>query len=443
MSSNLTFSKSKFLQALRSSASSQFYGAAVNDNLSGKQNESLASIKARQDMGHKIGELAHSYFPDGIEVPEQYKNIPLAEEQTRDLIAAGEDTLFEATAIHPENGAYCRIDVLKRVEGTDKWDMIEVKSSTKPKPEHIDDLAFQRYVFEAAGYKIRNSGVLHVNSSYMADETLEAKEFFILADVTERVQKRMSAIEPKLIEFIAQETGEQHIDKAALTKFLDQVEYPLYFLDYEAVMNGIPLYEFTRPYQQIPFQFSLHIQQEPGGELQHVSFIHKERTDPRKALAQALVENCGDSGSVVVFFEKFEATRNKEMARDFPEFADGLKGINARMIDIFEPFQKRWLYDPAQGTSASLKVLLPTFTDISYDDMAIANGQQALNEYMAFVTGHKDDPAELVELWEGLEVYCEQDTYAMVALLDVLYDKAEYGLEQKCLLYPDAEFNNG
>lgn len=440
MSIKPIFSKSKFLKALKSSPSYQF-GGAVNDNFPDPKPESAASIKARQEMGNKIGEMAHDYFDGGIEVPEQFKDIPLAEEQTRDLIAAGEDILFEATAINPINGAFCRIDVLKRVEGSDEWDMIEVKSSTKAKPEHIDDLAFQRYVFESAGYKIRNSGVLHINSSYVAQADLDPKQFFTLSDVTDRVEKKLAGIAPKVAEYIAHETGEQAIDKEALTKFLDDVEYPVYFLDYEAVANAIPLYEGTKPYQQVPFQFSLHVQQEPDGELEHISFLHKDRTDPRRAFAEALVNSCGDSGSVVVYYQGFEGARNKELAKDYPDLAAGLKSINDRMVDIYEPFQKRWLYDPAQMGGTSIKVVLPTFTDISYEGMDIANGEQALNEYRAFAAGLITDEDELETLWQGLERYCEQDTYAMVALLDVLYDKAEYSIDRKCLLYPDAEIS--
>lgn len=440
MSINPIFSKSKFLKALKSSTSYQF-GGAVNDNFLESKPESAASIKARQEMGNKIGALAHDYFDSGIEVPEQFKDIPLAEEQTRDLIAAGENTLFEATAINPNNGSFCRIDVLQRVEGRDEWDMIEVKSSTKAKPEHIDDLAFQRYVFEAAGYKIRKSGVLHINSAYVAEVDLDPKQFFTLSDVTDRVEKRLTTIAPKVAEFIAHETGEQAIDKEALTKFLDDVEYPIYFLDYEAVANAIPLYEGTKPYQQVPFQFSLHVQQEPDGELEHISFLHKDRTDPRRAFAEALVSSCGDSGSVVVYYQGFEGARNKELAKDYPDLAAGLKSINERMIDIYEPFKKRWLYDPAQMGGTSIKVVLPTFTNISYEGMDIGNGEQALNEYRAFVAGLINYEAELEALWEGLEIYCEQDTYAMVALLDVLYEKAEYVLDRKCLLYPDAELS--
>ncbi len=424
MSKKLTLSKSQFMQGLKQPLAPVFQNAA-NDNGEKKAAvESEASKKARREMGDKIGQLAHDYFPGGIEVPSDHTDIPLCEEQTQDLIAGGEDIIFEATAINPKDGSYAMLDVLRKVDGTDEWDMIEVKSSTKVKPEHLEDLAFQRNVFEAAGYKIRNCYLMHVDRDYVSGEEIDPQGLFKLEDVTKKVASKQPYIATKTAELIAHKTGKPNVDVAALTEFVDQIEYPIYYLDYESVMSGVPLYEGTSPYQQVPFQFSLHVQEEPGGELTHISFLHKKTSDPRRDFAEALVNTCGDEGSVIVYFKNFEASRNEELAQAFPDLAADLRAINDRMVDIFVPFQKRWLYDPVQNGSASLKTVLPTYTDISYDDMDIGNGEQALQEYLAFVTGHKTDPQELQELWDGLEEYCGQDTYAMVMLLDVLYEKA-------------------
>lgn len=421
----LTISKTAYMSALKSRSRGAFQKAASNDNGTGNKND--LSAQMHRESGTKIGELAHDYFPEGIEIPEDYRNTFGAESSTRDLIAAGETVLFEAAAIHPDSGAFCRLDVLRKVAGSkNEWDMIEVKSSTKAKPEHIDDAAFQRYVFEGAGYKIRNSYIMCLDNTYKMGAKLDPQEFFQLDDVTKRVLTKGRYVEPALREIIAHKNNVQIVEKEGLTKFLDDIEYPIYFLDYEAVMDGVPLYEGTSPYQQVPFQFSLHVQQEPNGPLNHISFLHKERSDPRRDFAEKLVEACGDKGSVVVFYAPYESGRNKELATDFPDLAKGLRAINKRMVDIYEPFKQRLLYDPRQNGSASLKVVLPTYTDISYDGMAISNGEQALNEYKAFAKGMITDPQELDDLWRGLDEYCEQDTYAMVKLLDVLYDKADY-----------------
>lgn len=426
----LTISKTAYMNALKFRNTGTFQNAASNDNDSAGQRD--LSKQLRLDSGNEIGELAKDYFPEGVEIPEDYRNTYGAESSTRDMIAAGETALFEAAAIHPKNGAFCRLDVLRKVEGSEnEWDMIEVKNSTKAKPEHIDDAAFQRYVFEGAGYNIRNSYIMCLDSSYKMGDQLDPQKLFQLEDVTSRVLSKMKTIEPKIREIIAHKNNTVIVEREGLTEFLDGIEYPVYFLDYEAVMDAVPLYEGTGPYQQVPFQFSLHVQEEPNGPLNHISFLHKDRDDPRRDFAEKLIETCGDKGSVVVFYAPYESGRNKELAKDFPEFAKGLNAINDRMIDIYEPFKQRFLYDPRQNGSASLKVVLPTYTDISYDGMSIANGEQALNEYKAFAKGMITDPQELEALWRGLDEYCEQDTYAMVKLLDVLYDKAGYEPELK------------
>ena len=500
-----TLSKSQYVKGLSCPLSLWFYRAAMNQNNPGADTPAKQSNAAREavrEMGEKIGQLAKSRFPGGVEVTAKYSETGKAVQQTQDFIKAGKDVIFEATAVHPTDGSYCRIDILRKVPGTaDEWDMIEVKSSTKVKPAHYDDITFQRHVFEGAGYKIRNCQVMYVDNSYVRKGAVDPHKLLKLQNVNRSVKAREGDIAPNLAELVrivelpqppiddahkkcspgqceskdqcwgnlplysifnvysgkdleavyaktgsyriedipddlkpayqpkraeleAHLSGQPHVDQKALGTFLDGVKYPVYYLDYESVQSAIPLYEGTRPYQQVPFQFSLHVQEQKDGPLTHVGFLHKQTDDPRRAFAEALVTTCGDEGSVIVYFKDFEASRNNELARDFPEYAADLAAINDRMVDIFEPFKQRWLYDPSQNGSVSLKTVLPTYTNITYKNMAIGNGEQALQEYLAFVTGKKKDPAERQALWDGLEEYCKQDTYAMVRLIDVLYEKA-------------------
>src|SRR6185295_10200216 len=114
----------------------------------------------------------------------------------------------------------------------------------------------------------------------------------------------------------------------------------------ETVQSAAPLYDGTNPYRQVPFQFSLHVQAQPGGPLKHTSFLHKKNTDPREAFTKALVKACGTKGSVVVYNMEFESQRNNELGRDFPAYKAQLSAINARMIDQYLPFKNRWLYSP-------------------------------------------------------------------------------------------------
>jgi len=213
--------------------------------------------------------------------------------------------------------------------------------------------------------------------------------------------------------------GETIVDHANISAFLRKIQYPLCFLDYETVMPAIPLFDGTRPFQQIPFQFSMHVQHSPDAELEHHEYLHKERTDPRRSFAERLIELCGSEGTVLVYNQVFEIARNNELARDLPEYAVAIQAINARVLDLLVPFKSRWLYHPNQNGSASIKAVLPAFTDLSYDDLEIGHGGEAMRQYGAFMSGELNESL-WPDLWNDLTEYCKQDTYAMAVLLDVL-----------------------
>lgn len=326
--------------------------------------------------------------------------------------------------------------------------------SSKVKDYHIDDLSFQGHVYEHAGYKIKNFYVLHLNSDYVRGKRLNVKKLFEKRDVTREVRERQDENIAKIPSFLklihqkkepvaetdkrcadcpfagycgyeAEPSDEKsRCDKAALKEWLNKLEYPLYYLDYETVMLPVPEFEGTSPYQQVPFQFSLHIQQEKGGKVEHSGYLHKDRSDPRRALAEALVKQCGKKGSVIVYNAAFERTRNKELAEAFPDLKKQILAINDRMIDQLAPFKKKMLYSKKQDGSASIKRVLPAFTKLSYDNLGIKNGGEATELYAAFLNGVLSE-AETKEMFKNLDIYCGQDTYAMVLLMDVLYQKAK------------------
>lgn len=215
-------------------------------------------------------------------------------------------------------------------------------------------------------------------------------------------------------------SGEVYSEPANIRRFLQGLQYPLYYLDYETIGSAIPLYEGTRPFQAIPFQFSLHVEHSPGAELQHHMFLHKEKTDPRKAFIEDLISSCGTNGSIVAYNQAFEKGINTSLQRDFPVHATAIEDINTRMIDLLVPFKSRWLYHPSQNGSASIKNVLPAFTSLKYDGLGITNGQDASQKYLDFMHG-KLSPVEIEKLWHDLSEYCGLDTLAMKALLDVLF----------------------
>jgi len=226
------------------------------------------------------------------------------------------------------------------------------------------------------------------------------------------------------IEVAAFKQQQVHMDAYRIARFLEKLVYPLYFLDYETIMPAIPLFEGTRPYQQVPFQFSLHVQKIKGGAVAHSEFLHTDLGDPRIGFVRRLVGSCGDTGSVVVYNRAFEAGVNTSLSEAFPAYSEKLSGINNRMIDLLVPFRSRALYHPDMRGSASLKIVLPAFvSDLSYDDLTIADGQTAALMYLKVI---KTDATgeEKESILSDLRRYCAMDTLAEVKLLEVLYHMA-------------------
>jgi hypothetical protein len=212
------------------------------------------------------------------------------------------------------------------------------------------------------------------------------------------------------------------VDKGSIRNFLGTLEYPLYFLDYETIFPALPLFDNSSPYQQIPFQFSLHIQKTPGGKLGHIEFLHTEATDPRPHLAKALIDICGTSGSVVVYNKGFESSRNQELGVAFPQYRAPLEAINSRMVDLLVPFRSRYLYHPKMLGSASIKRVLPAFVPgLNYDGMEISDGDMASRKYQMCLRGMVTEP-DMEKIYRDLRRYCEMDTYAEVKLVEKLYE---------------------
>lgn len=223
----------------------------------------------------------------------------------------------------------------------------------------------------------------------------------------------------KEIDVRSYQQNKTHVDQEKLKQWLDKLKYPLFFLDYESFQSPIPLFNNSSPYQQIPFQFSLHVQESEGGELKHFEFLHQDRSDPRESFIKELIKLCEGEGNVISYYKSFEETRNKELAADFPNYASAILNINERMVDLYKPFSDRLIYSPKQQGSASIKNVLPAFTNLNYQGMEIANGSEAMGIYLDFIKGKKVDEAKMKN---DLLSYCKMDTYAMVELMRVLRD---------------------
>ena len=240
----------------------------------------------------------------------------------------------------------------------------------------------------------------------------------------------------QLIQLQCEKSREPHINKKAIQEFIDKLEYPLYFLDFETYQTAIPLYSGLKPYQQIPFQFSVH-KIDAKGKKTHYSFISAGNKDPRKKFINAIKLKLGKSGSVIVYNQVFEQGRLKELGELFPLDKDNLSNIINRMKDLLIPFRNFDYYDRKQEGSASIKYVLPALTDVSYKGMEIANGGQASIRY-AYIThgkmdGTKAKKEEIKKVRDDLKKYCGLDTEAMIMILNKLNEVVkDSGTQKSC-----------
>lgn len=221
------------------------------------------------------------------------------------------------------------------------------------------------------------------------------------------------------IQIRAERTGEAYVNPQSLKQFLASLEYPLHFFDFETFQTAIPMVQRTRPFQQIPFQFSLHVVKQPKGELQHHSWIWDGTGDPFRIMLESLDKTIQPKGSIVTYNATFEKTRLKEAAERHQDWQKKVKGWTSRIVDLMAPFQQSAVYHPEQHGSNSLKAVLPALTRRSYDGMAIANGGAASQAFVGITFGHTTKK-EKQETLKALERYCGQDTSGLWDILQAL-----------------------
>ena len=214
-----------------------------------------------------------------------------------------------------------------------------------------------------------------------------------------------------------------HIDKDNIKKFLEKITYPIYFLDFESMQSAIPPFDGMKPYQQICFQYSLHIIEHEGGPLLHKEHLGISGEDPRRALAVQLCEDIPKDVCTLVYNKSFECSRLKEMAAWFPDLEDHLINISDNIVDLFEPFPKGYYYLPAMGGSFSIKSVLPALfpNDPSLDYHNLEGGVHNGSEAMTIFPLIKDmESEEQVKTRKALLDYCGLDTFAMVKVWEKL-----------------------
>jgi len=484
-------SKSKFLSGIQ--CHKRLYLEVHHPSLATKPD---VATQAMFDMGTEVGELARRRFPGGKLVTAGYRQTEVALAQTAELLQdLSVPAIFEAAFLH--GGVLIRADVIERaVDGqSGGWRLIEVKSSTKVKDVHLEDLAVQSEVMLGAGLILVSVSLMHINTGYVyRDGPIDLAELFTIQDLSEAVaQRRISvaarltamnhmllsaeapAIEPdrhchtpyecpfwehcttdkpaRWIQYLPgskqvvdqlTELGVATIDEIPvgtklsavqrrvkenvewvsekLGSVLKAVQSPVHHLDFETIMLAVPRFSKTRPYQALPVQWSNHIEQ-ANGELHHEEFLHKDMGDPRKLLAEALLESLGSWGSICVY-SPYERSVIEQLAEALPSLRTALQALVKRIWDL-HPIVRDYYYHPQFDGSYSLKEVLPALVpSLAYDDLTIKEGGHAASEYyrMVFV---ETDWVERATIEEALLRYCARDTLAMVELRRALKEKAE------------------
>ena len=226
-------------------------------------------------------------------------------------------------------------------------------------------------------------------------------------------------LNPKFLEQIDFEINNRNIkiDKEAIKELVNSLKYPLYFIDYETYQDAIPEIEGTKPYQQLPFQYSLHIIREKGGPVEHREFLAEiDDKDFLRHFAESMIKDMPEDGSVIIYNKSFEPARNNEIAKLYPDLKDELDRINNNIIDFMVPFKQRKYYCKEMQGSSSIKYVLPALypddPTLDYHNLTMVhNGTEAPEVFLSLEGKTKE---EQEEIRKHLLEYCELDTYAMV-----------------------------
>ena len=214
---------------------------------------------------------------------------------------------------------------------------------------------------------------------------------------------------------------QEHIDYKAIQKEMESFVFPLYFLDYETFLSAIPLYDGYHAQQQMVFQYSLHKMSSIEDECKHTEYLSTENEEPSRTLTKKLSDEIGTTGTVFVWFKPFEMTRNKELSVLHTDYADFFIDLNDRIYDLGDFINHGYYLHPDFKGSWSIKNVLPVMvSELSYQDMEIGKGDQAMIAWRDMINGDLDE-SEKKKIKEALLKYCQLDTLGMVRIFQKLW----------------------
>ncbi len=449
------------------------------------------SQQALFDQGHEVGIAAQKKFPGGVTITAPYFDTQAAFEQTEDAIQKGATNIYEAT--FSADGVTAKIDILHRESSSHPWQIIEVKSTTSVKEEHLTDVAIQSLVMDGTKHKHKDVFLMHINNQVKAPDlenlftqvsvsaeidslrkTLPTKIEELKAIVSkpetpkteigphcddpyecpfkahcwqhipkqsvfelpaigkkawEYYEKGIIKIaDPKFIPSKSQlrrveavRSGVRWVDSSAIGEALSTWKWPLIYLDFETIAFAIPRYTGTRPYEQIPFQFSCLKQTKPGQKYTEAFYLHDSEKDPRAELIPRLLEALEEKGSIVAYNMGFESGCLERLAAFSPEHSKQLLAAKERLVDPL-PIFRAAVYDSEFSGSFSIKHVAPAIlgADRTYDGMTISDGGAAQRGFLALIGGSQSE-AEREQLTKAMLAYCKKDTVEMLDLVEWLH----------------------
>lgn len=484
----MSLSKSKFTKGLQCHKALWLF-----ENRRELQAPPDAAAISRMQAGDEVGLLAQQLFPGGREIVFDPKNFAGMLSQTAAYIDAGADTLYEAS--FSQDDVFVACDILHHTAAG--WELYEVKSATRVKDYHRDDIAIQYYVLNRAGLKVCKACLIHINTGYVHNAELDIHSLFRIKDVTADTIARQSAIpdalqamktmleggEPDIaigpqcsspfdcnfrdycweevpqqsvfnlynlkgqrkfdlyhqgivtleqlpenmdlnatqrLQMTAHKTRAPVINRQVIESFLGQIESPVYYLDFETFAHAMPRFKQQRPYEKVPFQYSLHV--DDGDHLIHTEFLADHHVDPRRTLAEKLLSDMGSEGTIIAYNMGFEKSVINKLAELYPDLSKSLRALTGRFIDLVVPFRQGGYYDSRMNGSFSIKAVLPAlFPDdvqLSYKSLSIQDGNAASEIFANLYRNTNNEEVEQIR--QALLKYCELDTLAMVKIVQFL-----------------------
>lgn len=433
--------------------------------------------QARFDVGHRVGAIAQDRYPGGVLIAEDHLHHQEAVASTRRALTDGAPAVFEAAFTY--DNVKIRADVLRRMpEGG--FELIEVKSTAGySEDKHLPDAAVQHYVCKGCGLDVRRVSLMHLNKDYVwtggpydprelltaTEITTESNAF--IANVPERISEMMAVLalpeppdppagvscqKPYECEFSAWCHGDAAtpdltapiLTEATVLKRLDDLVFPLHFVDFETVMPALPVFPGTGPYQTSRVQWSVHTL-DADGTIEHSEWLLDDASSsPDRAFFESLMDALPTEGTFV-HYSSYERTQLVDIACRIPEFRQVLvdripgffpaldrkltaRGINHALVrpaggglfdfDLGTRVVKDGCLHPVFGPTgggwsikSAIKILAPNLP--SYDGLAVSDGTQAMDAALEMMA--PGTPAERREqIRSDLLAYCAQDTMAMV-----------------------------